>query len=136
MKLSPCISLIFNGQCEAAFKFYERCFGGKIQMMLAWANSPMAADVPPECGAKILYGRITVGDTDLVGADALPQHYAKPQGFSVLLNLDAPAEAERIFHALAEGGTVHMPLQKTFWAFLYGGVIDQFGIRWEINCAE
>jgi PhnB protein len=136
MKLSPYISLSFNGQCETAFKFYERCFGGKIQMMLAWGSSPMAAQAPPEWGGKILYGRITVGDTDLIGADALPQQYAKPQGFSVLLNLDEPAEAERIFHALAEGGTVQMPLQQTFWAALYGGVVDQFGMRWEINCEE
>ena len=65
MKLSPQISLRFNGQCEAAFKFYERCFGGKIVFMLTWRSSPMAAQAPPEWGEKILYGRITVGDTDV-----------------------------------------------------------------------
>jgi PhnB protein len=134
MKLSPYLSLTFNGQCAAAFKFYERCLGAKIAYMLTWGDSPMASRVPPGWGDKILYGRITVGNTDLVGADSLPQTYQEPRGFAVLLNIDDPVEGERIFHALAENGKVHMPIQKTFWAERYGGLIDQFGIPWEINC--
>ena len=72
MKLNPYISLGFNGQCEAAFKFYERCLGGKITFMLKWGNSPMATEAPPEWGEKILHATLTVGDTVLMGADALP----------------------------------------------------------------
>jgi PhnB protein len=136
MKLSPNISLTFNGQCEAAFKFYEQCLGAKIEFMLSWGNSPLASEAPPEWGAKILYGRITVGNTDLIGADVLPQQYEQPKGFSVLLNLDDEAEADRIFNALAENGKVRMPIQKTFWAKRYGGLVDQFGIPWEINCGD
>src|SRR5215472_17163380 len=83
MTLSPYISLSFNGQCEAAFQFYERCLGGKIAFMLKWSESPMAAEAPPAWGEKILYERITVGDRDLIGADAFPDQYEKPKGFSV-----------------------------------------------------
>jgi PhnB protein len=134
MKLSPYLSLTFNGQCAAAFKFYERCLGARIAFMLTWGDSPMASNAPAGWGEKILYARITVGNTDLVGADSLPQTYQEPRGFAVLLNIDDPVQGERIFHALAENGKVHMPIQKTFWAERYGGLIDQFGIPWEINC--
>jgi PhnB protein len=136
MKLSPHISLSFNGQCEEAFRTYERCLGGKIAFMLAWGDSPMAADVPPEWGRKILHGRITIGDGDLIGVDILPQQYERPKGFSVLLNLDDAAAADRMFKDLAENGTIHVPMQKTFWAPRYGVLVDRFGIRWEINCEE
>ena len=136
MKLSPYLSLHFNGRCEEAFKFYEQCFGGKNAFMLTWGNSPMASHAPPEWGAKILHGRMTIGDRDLIGGDVPPQSYHPPKGFGILLNLDDPDEAERIFHELAENGTVHTPIQKTFWAERYGGVIDQFGIPWEINCEQ
>jgi PhnB protein len=102
--------------------------------MLTWGDSPMAAQAPAGWEKKILHGRITVGDTDVIGADAFPNQYEKPRGFSILLNLDDPAAGERIFNALAENGTVQMPLQKTFWAERYGVLVDQFGIPWEINC--
>jgi PhnB protein len=134
MKLSHCLSVHFNGQCEAAFKFYEQCFGAKIAFLLTWGDSPLASQAPPDWEKKILHGRITIGDTDLVGADAVPGTYQQPQGFAVLLNVDDPGEAERMFRALAENGKVHMPMQKTFWAERYGGLVDQFGIPWEINC--
>ena len=134
MKLSPCLSLNFNGQCEAAFKFYERCLGAKIAFMLKWGDSPIASQAPAGWGEKILHARITIGDTDLIGGDVPPEVYQQPKGFGVLLNIDDPVAGERIFNALAENGKVHMPIQKTFWAERYGGVVDQFGIPWEINC--
>jgi PhnB protein len=62
--------------------------------------------------------------------------YQKPQGFSLQLNLSDPVEAERIFKALAENGTVQMPLQETFWALRFGVLVDQFGIPWLINCEK
>jgi PhnB protein len=136
MKLSPCISLHFDGRCEAAFKFYEGCLGGKIAFMLKWGDSPMADQAPPQWREKILHARLTLGNADVVGGDVLPEHYHKPGGVSLLLSLDDSVVAERIFQALAENGTVTIPLQKTFWALRYGGVVDQFGIPWEVNCGE
>lgn len=99
MKLNPHLS--FGGQCESAFKFYERCIGGKIVTMLTWGNSPMAEQAPPEWRAKILHATLAVGDNVLTGADLVPEQYEKPKGFSVLLGLDDPVDAERIFAALA-----------------------------------
>lgn len=136
VKISPHISVLFNGNCEAALRFYEQSLGAKIAFMLTWAESPMAAQAPAGWERKILYGRMTLGDTDLVGADVLPEHYKEPAGFAILLNLNDPEHAERIFNALAEGGTIRIPLQKTFWAARYGGVTDRFGVPWEINCEQ
>jgi PhnB protein len=128
--------LIFNGQCEAAFKFYEQCLGGKIQTMMTWGESPMADQVPSELRDKIIHATLIVGDSALGGGDAPPDSYEAPKGFSVTINLNDSAEAERIFRALSEIGTVTMPLQQTFWAARFGMLVDRFGIPWMINCAQ
>ena len=134
--VKPSIYLFFDGQCEAAFKFYERCFDGKVTSLLTWGDSPMAKDAPPEWAAKILHASLRVGDIVLAGGDVLPQRYERPRGFAVLLGLSDPVEAERIYKALAEEGTISVPLQETFWAIRYGGVTDRFGIPWTVNCGE
>lgn len=134
MKLNPSVYLSFNGQCESAFRFYERCLGGKIAFMLTWGDSPMAKDAPPEWAMKILHARLIVGDTALLGGDPLPQTYEPAKGFSLLLSVDRTEDAERLFEALAEKGTVRTPLQETFWALRFGCVTDQFGIPWVVNC--
>jgi len=72
----------------------------------------------------------------LQGADAPPGQYQKPQGFSVMLNIDDAAEADRIFHTLAEKGDVQLPIQETFWARRFGMLVDQFGTPWTINCGK
>jgi PhnB protein len=131
--LNPRIGLSFDGQCEAAFRHYERCLGGKIEFMLRWGESPMSKDAPAGWEAKILHATLVVGDTALYGADALPGTYESPSGFSILLSPNDAAEAERVFHALAENGIVRMPLQETFWARRFAVVRDQFGITWTIN---
>ena len=128
--------LSFNGQCEAAFRFYERCLGGKIVVMLTWAGSPMASDAPPGFGDKILHATLTVGDNMLAGSDSPPGQYQQPQGFHILVNIRDAVEAERIFNALAENGTVAMPFQKTFWAAGFGVLTDQFGVSWLVNISS
>jgi PhnB protein len=133
MELNPCINLSFDGRCEAAFQFYAKCIGGKITFMLKWGDSPMGKDAPAEWAGKILHARFELGDLVLNGCDVLPGQYERPRGFSLLLGLDDPADAERLFSALAENGSVRMPLQETFWAERFGGVTDQYGIPWEIN---
>jgi PhnB protein len=126
--------LSFNGQCEAAFKFYAQCLGGKIVFMATYAGTPMADQVPPEWRQKIIHASLTVGEQVVTGCDAPPGHYDKPQGFSMMIGLKEPAEAEPIFKAMAEKGTVSMPLQKTFWSTGFGMLVDQFGIPWMVNC--
>jgi PhnB protein len=134
MQMNP--YLTFNGQCEAAFKFYEKCLGAKIVMMMMHEGTPAAEHVPAEWRNKILHARLQIGDQVMMGSDAPPDRDEQPKGFSVSLNLDDPAEADRIFDALAEQGTVRMPIQKTFWAIRFGTLVDRFGIPWMINCEE
>ena len=134
MQLNP--YLTFNGQCEAAFKFYEQCLGGKIVAMLPHAGTPAEEHVPAEWRNKIMHARLIVGDDVLMGSDAPPDRYEGSKGFSVTLGVDNPAEAERVFNALAEKGTVQMPIQETFWAVRFGMLVDRFGIPWMINCEK
>ena len=134
MKLNPYLS--FNGNCEAAFKFYERVLSGKDLTLMTFENSPMADQVPANWRKKVMHARITLGDEVLMGSDPPPDHYEPIKGISISLGIDKPEEAERIFHALAENGTVRMPIQKTFWAIRFGMLVDQFGTPWMINCEE
>jgi PhnB protein len=126
--------LSFDGQCQAALEFYERCLGGKIVYLMTYAQSPMAAEVPPEWGRKIYHATLSFGDQTLGAADAPPGSYRSPQGISLTLDIDAPAEADRLFEILSEKGTVQMPMQETFWARRFAVVTDQFGTPWMINC--
>ncbi len=129
--------LTFNGQCEAAFKFYERCLGGKIVMMMPFGESPSAEQVPPDDQDKIMHARLTVGTQTLMGSDAQPgQPYEGVKGCSIAMQVDTPEEAEHLFSALSEKGTILMPLQHTFWAVRFGMLTDQFGVPWLINCEK
>lgn len=132
MQVNP--YLTFNGQCEAAFKFYEQVLNGKIIFSMTHGQSPMAASVGPDWQGKIMHTTLAVGDRLIQGSDAPGAHFSKPAGFSLSITTKDPAEAERLFNALAENGTVKMPLQKTFWAERFGMFIDQFDIPWMINC--
>jgi PhnB protein len=134
MQLNP--YLHFNGQCEAAFKFYEQCLGGKIEAMVPHEGTPVAEQVPADWRSKIVHARLVIGSQVLMGMDAPPDHYQKPHGFNVNIGIEDPAEAERIFHALVENGAVTMPFGETFWATRFGMLVDQFGIPWMINCEK
>lgn len=126
--------LLFNGNCENAMKFYEKSLGGKVEAMLTHEGTPMEKMVPTEWRKKIIHARLKLGDKVLMASDCPPDSYVKPQGFSVNLDFKSPAEAERVFNALAENGSVQMPLQQTFWAARFGMVTDRFGTPWMINC--
>ena len=134
MQINP--YLVFNGQCEAAFKFYEKLLGGKITGIMTHANSPMANQVPPEWRDKVMHAHLTVGNWVLMGSDAPPQHFQKPQGFSVSIGVKTVEEGARIFEALSDNGAVQMPFQKTFWSPGFGMLADRFGIPWMVNCDQ
>jgi PhnB protein len=128
--------LTFDGQCEAAFTFYQECLHGKTTLMMTYENTPMDLQTPPDWQKKISHATFALAEFMFSGSDALPGQYQKLQGFSLQLNLSDPVETERIFKALAENGTVQMPLQETFWALRFGVLVDQFGIPWLINCEK
>jgi PhnB protein len=134
MQLNP--YLTFNGQCEAAFEFYAKVLGGRIEAMMTYGGSPMAQETQPEWRNKIMHARMTVGDKMLMASDAPPDRYEAMKGIMVTLGIDEPGEAERIFHALSENGAVQMPIQETFWARRFGMLVDQFGTPWMVNCEK
>jgi PhnB protein len=126
--------LQFNGQCEAAFKFYAQCLGGKVLLLMTYGEAPMAEKIPPDWRGKIMHARLDVQGQVVMGSDVAPDRFEAPKGCSMSIGVDDPAEAERVFAALAEKGTVGMPLQPTFWAERFGVVVDRFGIPWMVNC--
>jgi PhnB protein len=134
MQVNP--YLYFNGDCEEAFKLYEKCFGGKIVGMLPHEGTPAAEHVPVEWQKKILHARLEIGGEAIMASDAPPGRYSKPQGFSVSVTVKTKADAEKIFNTLAEGGTVTMPLAATFWSVAFGMVTDKYGVPWMVNCEQ
>ena len=127
--------LMFNGQCEAAFKRYADVLNGKLVTLMPHAGSPGSEQLPPEWQSKILHAHLDLAQGALMGSDAWPGQYQTPVGCSVSLQFTDPSEAERVFQALAVNGNVQMPLQQTFWAQSFGMLVDEFGIPWLINCA-
>jgi PhnB protein len=126
--------LSFNGQCEAAFNFYEQCLGAQLGAIFRYAGSPFADQVPADWQDKVMHGSLTVGGQVLMGGDVAPGRYEEPKGFSLSLQLKGSTEAECVFQELSKDGRVMMPLEKTFWAERFGMVVDRFGIPWLINC--
>ena len=132
MQITPYVS--FKGDCEAAFTFYEHCLGAQRGAMFRYGGSPMADQVPADWSDKVMHASLTLGDLTLMGGDVAPDKYEQPKGISLSIQIASTAEAERIFQELARGGTVVMPLEKTFWAARFGMLVDRFGIPWLINC--
>jgi len=129
--------LTFNGQCEAAFKFYERCLGGKIVAMIPFGDTPSGEHVPAGDRARIMHARLVAGSQVLMGSDAhAGEPYEGVKNCSVAVQVDTPDEAERLFSALSENATIVLPLQQTFWATRFGMLSDQFGVPWMINCEK
>ena len=128
--------LFFNGQCEAAFRFYEQCLGGKIEAMLRHEGTPAEQEVPSEWRDKILHAKLVFGDNVLMASDAPPGRFQAPQGFFVSLTIAEPAQAERLFNALAQNGKIMMPIHQTFSSVRFGMLVDQYGTPWMIDCTQ
>ncbi len=126
--------LNFSGQCEAAFRFYQEVFGGEITAMYPHRGTPASEHVSEEWQDKIMHARLEAGDAVLMGSDSPPEMFVQPQGLYISMHPDSIEEAERIYAALAEGGSVLMPLQETFWAPRFAMFTDRFGTPWMINC--
>jgi PhnB protein len=122
----------FNGNCEEAFKFYEQHLGGKIAVLMRYEGTPATAMMPAGWNNKIIHGRIAIGDSLLMGADAPPDRYEAPKGVTMSLGVTSDKDAERLFAALSEKGTVQMPLQETFFASRFGMLVDKFGVSWMV----
>ena len=129
--------LFFDGTCAEAMRFYERTLGGRIEMMMTHADSPTPEQIPPGMRDRIMHARIVFGDRErvLMASDwMIGQPYDKMSGFALSFNCPTAADAKRVFDAMAQGGRVTMPLQKTFWAESFGMLVDKFGTPWMIGC--
>jgi len=128
--------LVFDGRCKEAFEFYAKVFGGTIRAMIPHGGTPAAQFVPDNWQEKVMHAEVTVANGVLMGSDAPPDHYRAMAGFSVSVQVEQPAEADRLYNALAEDGKQSMPIQETFWAQRFGMVTDRFGTPWMINCMK
>jgi PhnB protein len=127
--------LIFDGQCEAAFKFYQQCLGGDIVAMIPFGETPESESVPAEWRSKIIHACLEVNGQVLMGSDTCPEYpYEGIKGAHVSLNVETVEEAQRVFERLSENGTVSVPLEETFWAARFAMLVDRFGVPWMINC--
>jgi PhnB protein len=126
--------LNFDGQCKEAFTFYQKVLGGTLEVM-THGESPIAGEVSPDWNDLVMHARLDTGESAILGSDAPLGEHEPARGIYVTLHVSEPAEAERIFHALAEGGNVTVPLEKNFWAERFGMLTDRYGTPWMVNCA-
>ncbi|AYC31738.1 VOC family protein [Pseudomonas cavernae] len=127
--------LFFDGRCEEAMAFYAQAIGAETTFLMRFKEAPPGqgegcANMDPE---KIMHANLQIGDSQLMLSDGSPPGTAFT-GFSLSVSAATAQEAEQRFNALAAGGQVTMPLQKTFWAQAFGMLVDRFGVSWMVNC--
>jgi PhnB protein len=126
--------LFFGGRCEEAIEFYRKALGAELRMMARFKDAPMKQPDLPECFEdKVMHASLQIGETLLMASDGRCEGQQSFEGFSLSITVAEDAEAERVFAALAEGGLVTMPLEKTFWAPKFGMLQDRFGVGWMIS---
>lgn len=130
--------LFFSGQCEQALEFYQQALGAKVTALLRFNESP---DPVPEgmlqagFENKIMHAAFTVGQVTIMASDGCDDR-SRFAGFRLALSLESVDQCHTAFDALAQDGTVDMPLTKTFWSPLYGMVTDRFGVAWMVMVSE
>ena len=120
--------LNYGGNCEQAFRFYERHLGGTITMLMRHGEQPTPSEVPAEWNGKVLHARMNLAGTEISGAD-IPSYQPMRSAY-LSLTVDSDAEADRIYGLLSEGGQVFMPMQETFFASRFAMLRDRFGTSW------
>lgn len=124
--------LNYGGNCEQAFKFYEQHLGGEIKLLMRHRDQPNAGNVAPEWADAVLHARMTLGGTELLGADIPPDRFQPMRSAYLTLGLETIEEAERIYALLAESGEIFMALQETFFSSRFAMLRDRFGTSWMI----
>lgn len=124
--------LFFDGRCEEAIKFYQEKLGAEVQMLMRFNECPDKGHIPKDSDEKVMHSCFRVGETEVMASDG--NCLGKPtfEGFSLALNVPNEATAKKYFDALGAGGTVQMPLGKTFFSPAFGMVADKFGVGWMV----
>ena len=126
--------LFFSGNCAQAMRFYERTLGGKLENVMTYGQSPDPEHCPTGAKDMVMHSSMKLGNRTLMASDVPPTMGPKPMaGFALSLVYDSADEAGRIFTALSQGGSVTMPMTKTFWAESFGMLVDQFGTPWMVG---
>jgi PhnB protein len=120
----------YGGNCEAAFRFYEQHLGGTITMLMRHGEQPGGQTVAPDWKNAVLHARITIGGSDVMGADVPPDRFQPMRSAYLSLTMSSNEEAERIYALLADGGTIFMPMAETFFAHRFAMLRDRFGTSW------
>ena len=122
-----------KGQCRAALSFYEKALDGEIVSLQTFGESPVPANEATK--DHVMHAEFKAGDIAFMASDGSSEYqYQAGNNVTLSINLDSTDEQTKIFDALAEGGTVTMPLQDTFWGARFGMLIDKYGINWMTNC--
>jgi PhnB protein len=127
--------LFMDGQCEEALQFYQRALGAKINMLMHFKESPeppRPGCVPPGSENKVMHAQFQIGDTVIMASDGRCSGKPSFQGFALSLTVPTEAAADKAFAALAEGGQIQQPPEKTFFSARFGMVIDRFGVFWMV----
>ena len=124
--------LFFEGRAEEALQFYQQKLGAKIDAIIRYKENPEPKYNPPNSDNKVMHALFRIGDTKVMASDGNCAGKPSFQGFALTINAASPAEAEKRFSALAEGGKVQMPLNETFFAESFGMVADRFGVSWMV----
>ncbi len=134
------IYLTFKGNCEEAFNFYKSVFGGEFLYVGKIKDMPQQEGMPPFTDSdkdKIMHISLPISkETTLMGADYIESYgyeFIAGNNFSISVQAETRAEADKIFNALSNGGTVEMPMEETFWGDYFGMLVDKFGINWMVN---
>jgi PhnB protein len=127
--------LSFDGRCEEALEFYKKAVGAQVDMLMRMKDSPEPppkGTMPAGTENKIMHATFRIGDSTLMASDGYCKGQPSFQGISLSIIAENPGEAERKFKALSEGGTVNMPLTKTFFSPSFGMLADRFGVSWMV----
>ncbi|WP_339911360.1 YciI family protein [Symmachiella dynata] len=126
--------LFFSGRCEEALEFYKKSLGATVTMLMRFHESPDPVPedmLQPGFENKVMHASFNIGKMMLMASDGCGDG-TNFEGFRLALSVSTEEECNRAFAALAEGGTVDMPLEKTFWSPRYGIVTDKFGVGWMV----
>ncbi|HEX3659095.1 MAG TPA: VOC family protein [Pirellulales bacterium] len=137
MQIQP--YLFFDGRCEEAIEFYRQAIGAEVQMLMRFKDSPEPCEegmIPSGGENKVMHAQVRVGETTVLVSDGRCLGKPSFQGFALSLTVANPAEADRLFNALADGGQIQMPLNKTFFSPRFGMLADRFGVTWMVYVAK
>jgi PhnB protein len=124
--------IAFKGNCRDAIEFYKSALDAQVLFTQTFGESPMSGMGPAE---NIMHCTIKVGDSTIMMCDnPRPDGATAGGNISLAIGLNDPERARQIFGSLAKGGSVVMPLEKTYWAEAFGMLTDKFGIQWMVNC--